>query len=558
MSGAPIRYDASLERIAPDEAETRAALLATMRSIVETTFRDYRHAVRSVHAKSYALLEGELTVPDGLPAELAQGMFARPGTYPVALRFSTNPGDILDDAVSAPRGLAVKVIGVEGARLPGAEGAVTQDFVMANGPAFVAPDAKSFLGSLKLLAATTDQAEGAKVALSTALRGVGGALKAVGVESPTVTNMGGQPLTHPLGESFYSQAPLRHGDYVAKVMVAPVSPELTALTDKPLDLHGNPNALRQAAIDALAHVGGEWEVRVQLCTDLDRMPVEDASVIWPEDASPYRPVARIRVAAQPAWSEERAAQADDGLSFSPWHGLAAHQPLGSVNRVRRPTYAAISAFRAEHNGHAIQEPRSAVGLSGAPASAVGTTPGREGFRNARRHPKPRPRTAGLGQRAAAGAAGGLAGGLLVSAILLLKQAVTGRPSDLVQLERKVASPRTPSWLQGDADLREEGVAHGGHMALSIASGAAYSALKPAGVAPIGGGLAFGAGFLALAYGGIGPALRLTPPPWRDTPANNLQHVVVHALFGITTALVADRTARWLAASEPGPRPTPRR
>ena len=148
--GTPVRYDPSLEHVAPDEAETRAALMTTMRSIAETTCRDYGYAVRSVHAKSYALLEGELTVPDGLPAELAQGMFARPGTYPVVLRFSTNPGDILDDRVSAPRGLAVKVIGVDSARLPGSEGAVTQDFVVANGPAFVALDAKTFLGSIKL------------------------------------------------------------------------------------------------------------------------------------------------------------------------------------------------------------------------------------------------------------------------------------------------------------------------------------------------------------------------------------------------------------------------
>lgn len=35
------------------------------------------------------------------------------------MRFSTNPGDMLDDKVSTPRGLAIKLIGVEGARLPG-------------------------------------------------------------------------------------------------------------------------------------------------------------------------------------------------------------------------------------------------------------------------------------------------------------------------------------------------------------------------------------------------------------------------------------------------------
>ncbi len=539
MRDAPVRYNPSLERVTPDEAETREALVVTMRGIAETTFRDYGHSVRSVHAKSHALLEGELTVLDSLPPELGQGMFARPMVYPVVMRVSTNPGDILDDHVSAPRGLAVKVVGVEGERLPGSEGAVTQDFVMANSPAFVAPDAKAFLGSLKLLAATTDKAESGKMALSAALRGVERALEAVGVESPLVTNMGGQPLTHPLGESFYSQAPLRYGDYMAKVMVAPVSPNLLALKDQPLDLRGNPNGLRQAAIETLAGDGGEWEVRVQLCTDLDRMPVEDASKQWPEDESPYRPVACIRIPAQPAWSEARAAQADDGLAFSPWHGLLAHQPLGSVNRSRRPAYAAMSAFRAEHNGQPNPEPHAAVGLSNAPASAVGTTTGREGFRNAR----PGPQKPGLGQRVAAGAVGGLAGGLLVSAVLLLKRAFTTQPSDLVQLQRKLASSRTPSWVQGDADLQEESAAHGGHLALSAASGALYGALKPASVAPVEAGLAFGMGFLALAYGAAGPALRLTPPPTRDTPASNLQHVAVHALFGVATALVAERVLR---------------
>jgi hypothetical protein len=360
-----------------------------------------------VHAKSHALLEGSLTVLDDLPAELAQGVFARSGTYPVVLRLSTNPGDVLHDAVSAPRGLAVKVIGIEGTRLPGSEGAVTQDFLMANAPAFSAPDPKAFLGNLKLLAATTDRAEGAKIAMSAVLRGVNVALQAVGVQSPTVTSLGGQQLTHPLGDTYYSQAPFRYGDYVAKMMVAPVSAGLTALTGQPVALNGNPNALRQAVIDTLGREGGEWELRVQLCTDPKLMPIEDASAVWPEAVSPYRTVARIRVPAQPAWSEERAAQADDALAFSPWHGITAHQPLGGINRVRRPTYDALAAFRAERNHVPIQEPRSAVRLSGVPASARGRTPGREGFRN-------RVVPSSLGQRVVAGATGGLIGGLAVS------------------------------------------------------------------------------------------------------------------------------------------------
>ena len=37
----------------------------------------------------------------------------------------------------------------------------------------------------------------------------------------------------------------------------------------------------------------EWNVGMQLCTALEKMPVEDASIQWPEDLSPYVPAARI-------------------------------------------------------------------------------------------------------------------------------------------------------------------------------------------------------------------------------------------------------------------------
>ncbi|KAA0570483.1 hypothetical protein [Azospirillum sp. Sh1] len=91
-------------------------------------------------------------------------------SYPAILRLSTTPGDVLPDSVSTPRGLAVKVLGVSGHRMPGSEDEATQDFVMANAPVFSAPDARQFLKTLKLLAATTDRAETAKKVLSAGLR----------------------------------------------------------------------------------------------------------------------------------------------------------------------------------------------------------------------------------------------------------------------------------------------------------------------------------------------------------------------------------------------------
>jgi hypothetical protein len=359
---APLRFEPSMERLEADEAATDKALTETLLGISETTFKHGGHGLRSVHAKSHGLLLGDLRILDEIPPVLAQGIAARPGVYPLMMRFSTTPGDILDDSVSTPRGMAIKIIGVEGERLPGSEQEATQDFVLVNGPAFVAPNAKKFLGSLKLLAATTDRGEGAKKIASAVLRGVETVIEAFGAKSATVATLGGQRETNLLGETFYSQAPLLWGPYMAKVAVAPVTPELKALTDAPLNVNGKPNGIREAVIDFFRRNGAEWELRVQLCTNLDAMPIEDASVEWPEKLSPYIPIARISAPPQEAWSEAKSMTMDDGLSFSPWHGLAAHRPLGSIMRARKMAYSDSAQFRGERNGCPMKEPKRAADL----------------------------------------------------------------------------------------------------------------------------------------------------------------------------------------------------
>jgi hypothetical protein len=355
---APVVYDPAFEVMEPDEPQTEAGLIEALTTISQTVFRHSEHAQRAVHAKSHGLLRGEIEVLPGLPTALAQGVFARPARYPVLMRLSTSPGDVLDDSVSTPRGMAVKIIGVEGERLPGSEGDVTQDVVLINGPAFAVSAAKKFLGNLKLLAATTDRAPELKKILSAVLRGAESMLESAGIESSKLVALGGHPTTNPLGETYYSQVPVLYGRYMAKISVAPVSPELQALTGSPVDLKDNPDGLRDAVSDFFATADAQWEVRVQLCTDLEKMPIEDAAVVWPEEVSPYLPVARITIPRQVAWSGPRSYAVDDGMSFSPWHGIAAHRPLGSVMRVRRAAYEVSVKLRGAHNGRSIAEPTS--------------------------------------------------------------------------------------------------------------------------------------------------------------------------------------------------------
>ena len=351
----PIRYTPAVESPEADEAETIASLIATMKTITATTFEDEGRAIRGVHAKSHGLLEGELTVLDGLPAELAQGLFAEPGTYRMTLRISTSPGDLMDDHISTPRGIAIKVHGVTGAQLSGNPADATQDFLMVEGPAFLVATPKDFLGNLKLLASTTDKAEGLKRAFSATARGLEAVIETVGGRSDKLISLGGHKLTHPLGETVYTQVPVRYGDHVAKLSLVPVSPELTALKDAPVNLADKPDGLRAAVADHFAGNGGTWELRVQLNTDLAAMPIEDASVAWSEDASPYVAVARLTVAPQPSWDAVKVAAIDDGAAFSPWHGLVAHQPLGGIMRVRKPVYAALQSERSARSGCPFQQ-----------------------------------------------------------------------------------------------------------------------------------------------------------------------------------------------------------
>jgi hypothetical protein len=230
----PVRYTDDLEKAEPNEQATQLELCKLLRGIITTTAESYGHGVRSVHAKSHALLLGTLTVEADLPPALAQGLFRIPASYPVVMRISTIPGDILDDHVSVPRGLAIKVMNVSGDHLPGSDGTGTQDFVMINGSPSNAASASNFLGNLRLVAITTDKAEWAKIALSYVIRGVTRGLQLIGRKSALLSTLGGHPLTNPAGETYFSQTPFRYGDYVAKFSLAPESPNLIARKDAPV------------------------------------------------------------------------------------------------------------------------------------------------------------------------------------------------------------------------------------------------------------------------------------------------------------------------------------
>ena len=338
---APIVYRPALEHAEPDEAKTTGKLVEIVREIQDTTLRDYQHPVRGVHAKSHALLRGTFTVLPDLPAPYAQGLFSSPATYPVVLRSSTAPGDVLPDSVSAPRGLALKVESVVGERVPGTDVRPVQDFVLVDGPVFGVPHAKEFAKQFALIAKTTDHVTWLKTLLSGFLRAVETVVEATGHESATLANLGGKRTTHPFSETYYSVTPYLYGKNIAKFSLVPI----TAVPEGHIKVIGHEDALREAIDTVTSATAMVWEFRVQLCVDEKEMPIEDASKRWDEQLAPFVTVARVEFAIQPSWSEAASKKIDEGMAFNPWHALAAHRPLGSINRVRREVYASSQTFR---------------------------------------------------------------------------------------------------------------------------------------------------------------------------------------------------------------------
>ena len=359
MENQYVPYTPSVETITGDESQVVNDIIASMRRLNDRTKEMYGHNVRVSHGKSHGLAVGELIVMDNLPEYLAQGLFAKPGTYPVVVRLANVPGEITTDAINTQRGFAFKILGVQGQMIAGHEGQTTQDFVLDSGTTyFPMPDVKAFLLQHRLMEHAPQFPAALKEVVSTVSRVTNEALKAIGTDSAKL-DFFGDSLIHPMAEAYYSQVPIRYGKYIAKLEVVPVSAAQKALADAKVEVDGDkdPNALRTATVGYLKDNDAEFEVRIQLCTDLEKMPVEDASKEWSEEESPYRAVARISLPKQDAYSEARQ-QYIEGLSFSPAHSLEDHRPLGSIMRARLQLYPVMSTVRRQGNHQPEYEPTS--------------------------------------------------------------------------------------------------------------------------------------------------------------------------------------------------------
>jgi catalase len=357
MASSWIEYQDGIETLQPDEGAMIDEIVASMGRLHGRVFDKHRHAVRDAHAKVHGVLKGTLSVHTDLPETLEQGIFRRGREYPVFARLSSAPGDIHPDEVRSLKGFAVKVFGVEGARLrTSMEQGVTQDFLFVNLPILPFGDVKSYLEMQRKQEEAAQHKSGSRSVIPDIASSASAALKAFGIPNRTLEAIGAS-AHHILGETFHTMAALRFGRYVAKLSLAPLSDSVRLLTGQAVDASENDSAYRDLVVAFFQRQSATYQVRAQICTDLTLMPVEDAAVEWPEDLSPHLPLGTMTFPVQDAYSPARRVYADEVLSFNPWQGIEAHRPLGSIMRSRIKAYEASTQFRHTQNARTRSEPR---------------------------------------------------------------------------------------------------------------------------------------------------------------------------------------------------------
>ncbi len=339
----PLPYSDDVEAIPPDEGEDIERVLQALRLVLARTQVKSGEFRADVHVKVHGCANGEFRVLPNLPDELAQGMFERPDTYPAVARFSNSASQAQPDALPDGRGLAIQVSGVTGEFVsPDEQAARTQDFILINHPVFFAANAKDFLRLEQVLVEADDNP----------LATLAGALTE-GRWNPfdwhwkevfTVARIVGHLPAHPASMTYYSMTPIRFGEYVAKYRVRPAGDRDESYLELVKSLALQPDALRLALEQTLRTQEVLFEFQVQFRTSEQTMPIEDATVEWPENESPFRTVAHLLFPRQDITSSHQQ-EGCKSLSFNVWNALAAHRPLGGINRVRRLVYGISSAWR---------------------------------------------------------------------------------------------------------------------------------------------------------------------------------------------------------------------
>ena len=327
------------ESVPPNENKYIDRLIMLLKKKMETDYQSGK-TLRGAHPKHHGCVKARFIVEPELPENLRIGVFKIPRTYPALVRFSNGSSQLQPDLKKDARGMAIKIMDVDGKKLLEDEKhETTQDFLFISHPVLPAGDVEGFF-------------KFADAAINGGLfwfffNPFSPHFKELGIGLKTLKRH-----SNPLNIRYWSTTPYMFGPGRAvKYSAFPCGGVSEDIPENPSD-----NYLREVMQDDLRQKEVCFEFMIQFQIDPEKMPVEDARIEWDEKLSPFIKVATLKIDSQIFDTQEQMDYCEN-LSFTPWHSLTEHRPLGGINRARKEIYRELSIFRHERNGNKRCEPK---------------------------------------------------------------------------------------------------------------------------------------------------------------------------------------------------------
>ncbi|MFZ1546394.1 MAG: hypothetical protein WAT12_04765 [Candidatus Nitrotoga sp.] len=354
------------------EAEQIAETTKLTVDLLDKRYPSPKQILRGVHPKSNGCVKATFTINLDIPPELQVGLFAESGKqFDAFIRFSNAAALVGPDTTETEidpatkkevevekhgsRGMAIKVLEVGGTVLIDDNGAHNQDFLMINQQVFAFANTEDYLRLDRILLQDNDIADRFFLPLFITDPGVTDEQKKRIAKSLNIVKEDIQKtdVGNPLAIQYFSAAPFLFGpDRVMKFSAKPcaeVPPKQSPLRPRP------ENYLFDALTKTLSSnepLHFDFMLQVRRESDdfgTDNELIENASSKWDDK---FVSVAKIYIPApQPEVDSDENKAHCEKLAFTPWHSLVEHQPIGSINRLRKDVYAAS----AKHRGASMPE-----------------------------------------------------------------------------------------------------------------------------------------------------------------------------------------------------------
>ncbi|WP_114751070.1 catalase family protein [Pleomorphovibrio marinus] len=281
---------------------------------------------RNFHPKMHGCLKATLKIRADIAPHLRHGIFREERNYDAWLRLSNAPPKSQSDTNSSGRGLAIKVLDVEGEQLDADPlGIPTQNFLLTSSPILSTWNTGLYKKAIKAV-------------LFGFWERLWFAINPLHWRSIFLTFKYAKKHDNLLGITYFSGAAFCLGPaaYV-KFILKPKKNHLGYTLNKPK----GENFLREQLVMDLGEKDYYFILGVQVHESKKKQPLENTSKVW---EAPFIPLADLQIPKQEFDTSDRRAFGDK-LVFSPWIGLKDHLPVGELNQARRRVYQELAALR---------------------------------------------------------------------------------------------------------------------------------------------------------------------------------------------------------------------